>query len=407
MFKRISINAISLCLLIVFAFQTQQMKASVPNVEPTDTIIPKLVSSANGTDTVYQVKIRDCDGRYTLGVKNQRIMYGYPYPFSTSHFAVNLDGVIASNSPRLALGELWDLLVAAQKKQNIFQRIFNVFKKRKLKKKKFKFTGVDYLTGDLSLSISKNGSTRMEITYYYKDISITQRCIPVDKNLDDVSETGFGQYYRIEYVIRNLGHENRKAGILLLLDTMIDDNDACQMDAFDTDDPEKMFSKIQIGKKKERQTERAYLSPDVPKRILVYHDSKKGISDLTGDVITNKKEATIPDEIYIGRWPYFYGVKWYVGIDKPRKYRDSAIIMKWKERNVAPADSVKFVTYFGLYNPGNLQLISSDKPTGGVAFHAEPRNLPLGEKAKLVWETENPLGANIKIGVIDSTENGP
>lgn len=61
----------------------------------------------NKKPTTY--KIADNDGRYTLGVKGRRLMYGYPYPNSTSHFIVNADGNMASNSPRFLINSDIDL----------------------------------------------------------------------------------------------------------------------------------------------------------------------------------------------------------------------------------------------------------------------------------------------------------
>jgi hypothetical protein len=87
---------------------------------------------SNARETSYQ--ILDNDGRYTLGVEGSRLMYGYPYPNSTSHFVINAGGKMASNSPRFLITsdiEFSDYL----DKKSFFDKIFGIFKKKKGKTK--------------------------------------------------------------------------------------------------------------------------------------------------------------------------------------------------------------------------------------------------------------------------------
>src|SRR5687767_830346 len=77
------------------------------------------------------------DGRFTIGASGHRLMYGYPIPYSTSHFVVVVDGQHASNSPHFP-------------------------------------SSVEYLTGKLKTT-GEAGSPTKEITFRFGDIDIVQR----------------------------------------------------------------------------------------------------------------------------------------------------------------------------------------------------------------------------------------
>lgn len=232
-------------------------------------------------------------------------MYGYPVPHSTSHFVLAVDGRYASNSPHFP-GE------------------------------------IEYLTGDLTTR-DNEGSPIKEITMRFGDIDITQRLIPVDKNFDDVVPGTWGQYYRIEYDIENYGDTTHSVGLALLIDTMIDDNDASQMDA--------------DGTRVARQT--TFDGRRVPGEVLVYR-VPGNTAQLTGSLVTAKGRAVKPDVMALGRWPYFHGVVWDLDA-RDEEYTDSAILLRWDEQPIAPRGRRFVATHYGLRNEAELRVLTTSE----------------------------------------------
>jgi hypothetical protein len=106
------------------------------------------------SDTLYEM---NCDGRFTLGTTQYKLMYGYPYPFSTSHFVANINNQLASNSPRLIQ--------------------------------------TTYLKGTLKRYFVF-GYLASTITYEFKEVLITQKLVPVDKDLNEMNGKNIPQYYK-------------------------------------------------------------------------------------------------------------------------------------------------------------------------------------------------------------------
>jgi outer membrane protein OmpA-like peptidoglycan-associated protein len=258
---------------------------------------------ASGCSSFNLGRVAREDGRFTIGAGNRRLMYGYPIPYSTSHFVVSVDGEHASNSPHFP-------------------------------------DDVEYLTGDLK-TIGEEGSPVKEITFRYGDIDITQRLVPVDRTFAEVRPGGWGQYYRIEYEVENYGEVEHRVGIALLIDTMIDDNDASQMDA--------------DGTRVSRQAQ--FDGRRVPDEVLVYRTAGN-VAELTGSLVTAKGKAVKPDVMAVGRWPYYHGVVWDFETQDV-EYTDSAILLKWNEQPLAPRARRYVATHYGMRNDGELKVLTS------------------------------------------------
>ncbi|MBS1913391.1 MAG: OmpA family protein [Bacteroidetes bacterium] len=243
------------------------------------------------------------DGRFTIGTGNKRLMYGYPVPYSTSHFVANVDGKFASNSPRFP-------------------------------------HDVEYLTGTLYTK-GAEASAQTKISFDFNDVHITQRLIPVDKDFKDVPVGGWGQYYRIEYELTNTADATRSVGLALLIDTMIDDNDACQMDA--------------DGRRVADQT--AFEHGNIPGEVLVYR-VPGSTSDLAAVLVTQKGKAVKPDALYAGRWPYLHSVTWDVSLASG-SYTDSGLLLKWDLKPLAPGEKRVVATHYGLPRPGKLSMLTN------------------------------------------------
>jgi len=242
------------------------------------------------------------DGRFTIGTGSRRLMYGYPIPYSTSHFVVAVDGRYASNNPRFP-------------------------------------NSVEYLTGTLQAR-GTEASAHTEITFTFNGVEITQRLIPVDARFQDVAVGQWGQYYRIEYEITNPSDATKTVGLSLLLDTMIDDNDASPMDA--------------DGQRVTRQT--SFTAPSIPAEVLVYRNPSN-TNDLVASLVTDKGKAVKPDYLYVGRWPYLHSVVWDVNL-ADGTYTDSGILAKWNEQPIAPRGRRYVATHYGLPHGGQLTLLT-------------------------------------------------
>lgn len=283
----------------------------------------------------YTTRVAGEDGRFTIGTGSKRLMYGYPIPYSTSHFVVAVDGRYASNNPRFP-------------------------------------SSVEYLTGELRAK-GTEASAHTEITFNFNGIEVTQRLVPVDQSFKDVAVGGWGQYYRIEYEIENMSDATKTVGLSLLIDTMIDDNDASQMDA--------------DGTRVAQQT--SFRGSGMPHEIFVYRVPGNR-TELTAVVVTGNGKAVTPDFMYVGRWPYLHSVVWDVDLASGG-YTDSGILVKWDPRPVPVRGSHYVATHYGLPDGGRLSLLSH-----GEGFRKDTANVyfELG-KADLTNEGKQAIDAVI------------
>jgi outer membrane protein OmpA-like peptidoglycan-associated protein len=349
-------------------------------------------------------KIADNDGRYTLGVKGRRLMYGYPYPNSTSHFIVNVDENMASNSPRFLIDrdiELEDYL----ERKGFFARIFDLLKRKKKKFKLKAYDDVTYLSDTLTIKFDDSNSMHSSIQFRFNGLKIKQILSPLNEFLEPCQPSDSTRYYQVDYIVENDSNKTVNAGILVLFDTMIHGNDAAKMDAFKTDLLEYLTPEQRRDGAKSRGKYAKFKPGDGVKRILVY-ETKELTKDMTGDF----RLQTIPDEVHIGSWPLFYGVLWDVPkIKKGKKYFDSAVILKWNTQPLAPGEKFYYTTIFGLYNKGVLELVpagtnysGTDKEGKRVTLSqpeliADPDTIFEGESSYLRWNVENPLNADVYV----------
>lgn len=236
------------------------------------------------------------DGRFTIGANGIRLMYGFPIPASTSHFVVKVGNKFASN-----YGRLPNVTKICTKKK------FKVVGNRKFSEMEFKFEG----------------------------ITITQRLIPVDDNLKEVDSLSPARYYLIEYEFENNKVEAQEVGFQLLIDNMIADNDAPKLDGDGT-----MVD-----------TETKYTGNQVPKQVFLYRKARD-LSDHTAEILTSKEKAVKPDELAIGRWPYFHKVVWdYTPCACP--YTDAAVLMRWDTQTLSFGQKRRIGVYYGMARKSN------------------------------------------------------
>jgi outer membrane protein OmpA-like peptidoglycan-associated protein len=156
----------------------------------------------------------------------------------------------------------------------------------------------------------------------------------------------------------------------LLIDTMIDDNDASQMDA----DGTRISQQAAFG------------AGRIPGEVLVYHVPGNN-TDLVASLVTAKGKAVKPDEMYVGRWPYLHAVVWDVNL-ADGGYTDSGILLKWALAPLAANQKRMVATHYGLPKPGQLSLMG-----GSEGFQRDTANVyfDLG-KADLKDEGKQAIG---------------
>lgn len=243
------------------------------------------------------------DGRFTLGANDKKLLYGYPNAKSTSHFVIAVEeeldgemvGKFASNSSSMS------------------------------------YRGATYMSSETTYEGNKLATT-ITTTFLFRQIEITQKLIPIDKDFQTVTTNNKPQYYLIEYTLKNLSPNNKKVGLLLLLDTMIDDNDDCVIDA----------------DKKRVSKETAFIGKKVPNELLMYRTAGDR-EDMLGICITTAPAINVvpADEVYVGRYEYFEKIVWDIS-QYEEDYEDSAIIMKWLKKDLAGGASLNHATIFGL-----------------------------------------------------------
>jgi len=359
------------------------------------------------------------DGRFTLGMRGKRLMYGFPYPFSTSHFAIKSGEKIGSNYAGFSTGfsySMYDTWFG--KKKSKFSKVFFFLPKYKKVyfhkiRKKVHHNGKNcyYLNDTLQLTLGA-GSLNAQISYDFDGFLIEQILTPVDSMLKDVSIDKFGQYYRITYKITNVTDTAKMVGLLSLFDTMMDNNDACEIEPVDFN-----FSKEMINKNIKSRKEMYFSGNNIPDRLLAYRSVAKTI-DLTGDFLLKSADCVPPDFMYVGAWPYLHGVSWQVDTSRVRSnyYSDSAVLLKWLEQNVNPGQSLVFTMYYGLFNKGELELIPANTPITGrneegkrveqdiTNFSAEHEWIYPNETTRLVWSSNNPMRAKFTITNMNTKE---
>jgi thiol-disulfide isomerase/thioredoxin/outer membrane protein OmpA-like peptidoglycan-associated protein len=231
------------------------------------------------------------DGRFTLGAGSKRLMYGYPIPESTSHFIVNINGKLASNASH--------------------------------------FRGpVSYLTGMMKYE-GEGATPRVTVEYKFEKLIIRQILTPVGKDGKEVT-AGLAQYYQVSYQFQNTQNVQQKIGLAVLFDTMVDDNDNCN---------------IMAGKRPIPQ-ETLFSGSAVPESLRFYR-TPKDTSDVVGEALLKGPNITTPDRVLVGRWPVLHYMTWNLTA-KRVPYGDSAYLLQWENKALPPNEKLVFTTLYGL-----------------------------------------------------------
>lgn len=271
----------------------------------------KLTYSRHG----IRVCIDNEDGRFTEGLTTgERLLFGFPGEGSTSHTNFRVDGVIYSNYN-------W-------------------------------ITGATYVTCSAAPHIV---DTSVVCSWDITGVRIEQVLTPIE------IIPGLGTLF-IEYYCTPTDGRSHTVGILLELDTMIDDNDAAPLST--------AFGYAEAPGSSGREQEfRAPYMPNYWQAFEVGPDQPPEY--LVGQGILYGWGATMPDRFCVGSWPTYVDVAWdYTADTLHNTYWDSAVLLWWYPVTIAPGDTFRVGTYYGLGDPtvsiGELTL-SWNLP-GGLDF---------------------------------------
>ncbi|MFY7787376.1 MAG: OmpA family protein, partial [Thermoflexibacteraceae bacterium] len=169
-----------------------------------------------------------------------------------------------------------------------------------------------------------------QMRYYFNNLVIVQKIMPVTANLQLAEENEKVQYYQVVYEIENTDSKEKEVGLTLLIDTMIDGNDAAQ---------------IGVANESKLFDTEVVLKDSLPERLWVYEkaaNKSKMIGELRNSIDTEKV-----NEVYIGKWSEFFTTLWDVKLTGER-YKDSGILARWTSRKIAPKAKMVLSVYYGL-----------------------------------------------------------
>jgi outer membrane protein OmpA-like peptidoglycan-associated protein len=229
------------------------------------------------------------EGRFTLGSKNQTLLFGYPYHFSSSHFVIGSNGRYASNNPDLE--QVADL------------------------------TGISLIAEHPHARGSHVGSLR----YTFDNLQITQHLIPTDKKFEPVGKGEYGTFYEIRYEIENHSDIEREVSFSMLLDIMLGVNDGVKVEA---DGRAVKMDECFFGEK-------------------VPHQFTFREADLRADLFLRVGRAVAPDKVCAGQWAYLAGVVDFEKQSVEQYTDDTALMLTWEKQTLEPKEKRVCSFYLG------------------------------------------------------------
>ena len=198
--------------------------------------------------------------------------------------------------------------------------------------------GGDYIygsdQGDLTTDpyISADGKSITRV-WTLRNLAITQKVSLVQStwSLNQYEDTA-----ELRYVIVNQDNTSHEVGLRIMLDTMLGDNDGAP---------------LMIPYSEYSDYEREFLK-SVPPGIPPWWTAIEG--DVTSIIFSaqgtmTEGQATAPDRFVTAAWTEIFNTRWDYTVSSDRKVIfDSAVAMWWNPVTVAPEETLKVVTYYGL-----------------------------------------------------------
>lgn len=192
-------------------------------------------------------------------------------------------------------------------------------------------TAYVYGTGSNSDAPSDNADNEHISVQNFGNIQVRQE-LSFDKGLSDE----YGDTLKISYTLTNYGND-AKAGLRIMLDPMIGDNDSC----------------YPVGGKHE-----TCIDSNIPD-VLEFESEQSG----NMGVYVKVSDENIPDKIIFAEWKNLYDNRWNYDVDNKKEIEDSALAFLWKERTLKSGETVTYTVNYGLQikeeNNDNSEIINS------------------------------------------------
>ena len=284
-----------MCLLLAVLITSSVFGQSVNSITPRGGGIEKqkgaefIGLTSNSGNKYVKVYMGTTDGRFTIGTADgRRLLFGFPYEGSTSWTTVRIDDIYYNTRNTSSTG--------------------------------YVSGATGFPTGVASLD-PVDSSLVMKWTLP-NSIDVTQRLTPV---LDASS----GAIW-IQYTIKNNDTKSHGAGVLLMFDTQVNSNDAAL---------------LQTSTTGVAYRDTVFVAPGIPSYWQAFEGTPASPGLVSRATLTGAGVVT-PDKLSIGSWGTFSGVLW----DYTRtgsSYGDSAVLMQWALRTIAPGASITIATMYG------------------------------------------------------------
>lgn len=246
-------------------------------------------TTSNAGNKYIKVAMSTSDGRFTIGTADgRRLLYGFPTEGSTSWSTVRIDSTYYNTRNTTSSG--------------------------------YVSGATGFPTGTASIDAS-DSSLVMKWTLP-NSIEVTQRLTPV---IGDSS----GAIW-IQYTIKNNDTKSHGAGLLMMFDTQVNTNDAALLQTSTTGVVPR---------------DTVFVAPGIPSYWQAFEGTPSNPGLVSRATLTGSGVVT-PDKLSIGSWGTFSGILW----DYTRtgsSYGDSAVLMQWALRTIAPGASITIATMYG------------------------------------------------------------
>lgn len=260
-----------------------------------------------GGECVENDFVRVCsscyDGKFVIGTSltNENLTFGYPNASNTTHTNFYVDGTL--RDPTIYSNE--ELDGTAPILCDEFDILDNAIY-------------ADYVTPE--------------------NIHITQKLTPVQGENSGA--------IRIEYFLTNHDTQTHQVGTLLEIDTQVSFNDAAPLAT--------SFGLV--------TTETGFNAPEIPTYWQAFESPNYDPALLIGQGTLAGADAILPDFFVCGKWGDLFSTVWDYEPDQ-QPYYDSAVLYRWDPVELAPNETVRFATYYGVgeasFSAGDLAMTLS------------------------------------------------
>ncbi|NJO89080.1 MAG: OmpA family protein [Chloroflexia bacterium] len=284
------------------------------------------------------------DGKFTIGLEETPLTFGFPFPYSTSYFQL-------------------------------------------LYKKKSYSNNIDagnsiYLQGKQFENIPDD--EKNELTYETKDFEIVQKLVPLDINLKEAhSDSAF--FYRCEYLIKNLNKSKATYSFRYILDFSSLSSEDLQLKL---DGNDSYFN-------------RSFVGNEIPGSIVI-----SGKSDGEGVRLhISPDDSKSPGSVAVGDWHFLKDMEVKKVYSDSSFYRSPAVLLRW-DKTVLENETIKFAFIIGSNKNTKLKYIynqSKEVKSAIVNFESNKFKIADEDAAKIAdFIKNNPFDFIVLEGFTDN-----